>query len=141
MFKWLKKKYDAVVNKLKTVTWSVAFKRFLAVPLFAVLGYDIHVMVNSPSFAHFMGISIDLVLMMWWVEWLLDSDKTVLDLEVFNKRWPGRLLLVLLFLAALPAILILAVATWFILEFIPEVSRDFKLTVREMWDFIKTGNH
>ncbi|UXF57331.1 HAMP domain-containing protein [Vibrio phage vB_VpP_HA1] len=141
MFKWLKKKCDAVVNKLKTITWSVAFKRFLAVPLLAVFGYDIHVMANSPSFAHFMGISIDLVLMMWWVEWLLDGDKTVIDLDVFNRHWLGRLLLVLLFLIALPAILILAVVTWFILEFIPEVSRDFKLTVREMWDFIKTGNH
>lgn len=141
MFKWLKKKFNELVNKYKDTNVGVAFKRFLAVPLLAVFGYDIYVMVNSPSFAHFMGISIDLVLMMWWVEWLLGGDKTVLDLDVFNKHWFGRLLLVLLFLVALPAILILAVVTWFILEFIPEVSRDFKLTVREMWDFIKTGNH
>ncbi|CAB3563592.1 hypothetical protein EHFPEHOM_00021 [Vibrio phage vB_Vc_SrVc9] len=140
MFKWLKKKYDAVVNKLKTITWSVAFKRFLGVPLLAVVGYDVHVMVGAPSLGHFMALSIDLVIIAWWYEWLMSHNKTVFDIELLNKNKLTRAVMVLLFVAALPAILILIAVTWLLTEFIPDTFRDFKDMAKDMWEYIKTGD-
>ncbi|USL89871.1 hypothetical protein [Vibrio phage vB_VpaP_C2] len=140
MFKWLKKKYDAVVNKLKTITWSVAFKRFLGVSLLAITGYDIHVMVSAPSLGHFMALSIDLVLIAWWYEWLTNHDKTVFDIEWLSKNKLTRAVMVLLFVTALPAILILIAMTWLLTEFIPDTFRDFKGMAKDMWEYIKTGD-
>ncbi|QIW87165.1 hypothetical protein [Vibrio phage vB_VpP_FE11] len=140
MLKWLKKKCNEVVDKFKSVNVGVAFKRFLAVPLLAVIGYDIHAMAVAPSVGHFMALSIDLVLVAWWYEWLDGHGKSVFDIELLNKSKPCRILMVLLFIVALPSLLILVAATWFIVEFIPDTCRDLKGLVKDMWDFIKTGD-
>lgn len=140
MFKWLKKKCNEVVNKFKSANVGVAFKRFLAVPLLAVIGYDIHAMVVAPSVGHFMAFSIDLVLVAWWYEWLNGQGKTVFDIELLNKSKLCRILLALLFILALPSLLILVAATWFIVEFLPDTFRDFKGLASDMWNYIKTGD-
>ncbi|UUW39459.1 hypothetical protein vBVpaP1701_26 [Vibrio phage vB_VpaP_1701] len=140
MLKWLKKKCNEVVDKFKSVNVGVAFKRFLAVPLLAVIGYDIHVMAATPSVGHFMALSIDLVLVAWWYEWLNGQGKTVFDIELLNKYKLCRTLLALLFILALPALLILVALTWFVVEFVPETFRDFKGLASDMWNYIKTGD-
>ncbi|UPO38828.1 hypothetical protein GHSM17_28 [Vibrio phage vB_VpaP_GHSM17] len=140
MFKWLKKKCNEVVDKFKSVNVGVAFKRFLAVPLLAVIGYDIHAMAVAPSIGHFMALSIDLVLVAWWYEWLHGYDKTVFNIELLDKSKLCRILMVLLFIMALPSLLILIAVTWFITEFIPDTFREFKGMAKEMLNYIKTGD-
>lgn len=140
MLKWLKKKCNEVVDKFKSVNVGVAFKRFLAVPLLAVIGYDIHAMAVAPSVGHFMALSIDLVLVAWWYEWLNGSTATVFDIEVINKYKLCRILMALLFIVALPSLLILVAATWFITEFVPGTFRDFKGLAKDMWAYVKTGD-
>lgn len=140
MLKWLKKKFNESVDKFKSVNVGVAFKRFLAVPLLAVIGYDIHAMAVAPSVGHFMALSIDLVLVAWWYEWLNGQGKTVFDIELLGKSKLCRILMVLLFILALPSLLILIFVTWFIMEFVPDTYRDFKDMAKDMLYYIKTGD-
>ncbi|QXV72163.1 HAMP domain-containing protein [Vibrio phage vB_VpP_DE10] len=140
MLKWLKKKCNEVVDKFKSVNVGVAFKRFLAVPLLAVIGYDIHAMAVAPSVGHFMALSIDLVLVAWWYEWLNGQGKTVFDIELLGKSKLCRILMVLLFILALPSLLILIFVTWFIMEFVPDTYRDFKDMAKDTLYYIKTGD-
>ncbi|QYW05857.1 hypothetical protein [Vibrio phage vB_VpP_NS8] len=140
MLKWLKKKCNEVVDKFKSVNVGMAFKRFLAVPLLAVIGYDIHAMAVAPSVGHFMALSIDLVLVAWWYEWLNGQGKTVFDIELLGKSKLCRILMVLLFILALPSLLILIFVTWFIMEFVPDTYRDFKDMAKDMLYYIKTGD-
>ncbi|HCH1552461.1 TPA: hypothetical protein NKQ30_004489 [Vibrio parahaemolyticus] len=140
MLKWLKKKFNEIVDKFKSVNVGVSFKRFLAVPLLAVIGYDIHAMAVAPSVGHFMALSIDLVLVAWWYEWLNGQGKTVFDIELLGKSKLCRILMVLLFILALPSLLILIFVTWFIMEFVPDTYRDFKDMAKDMLYYIKTGD-
>lgn len=131
MFKKLK-------DKFKAIDWKLAGKRFLGLPLLALVGYDIHSMVVDPSFAHFMGLSIDVVLVAWWLELLFSPDDYRWE-KHFDGNMATRILFVALFLFALPALVVLATATWFITEFIPDTWREGKELCKELYWYIKTG--
>lgn len=131
MFKKLK-------DKLKAVDWKLAGKRFLGLPLLALIGYDIHAMVVDPSFSHFMGLSIDVVLVAWWVEFVYSHNGIIWE-KCFDRHIATRILFVGMFLFALPALLILGFGTWLITKFIPDAWRETKDVCKEMFQYIKTG--